>query len=323
MGVPGEGVNLMQQSAVQIEENDLARKVLWVHRKRRFRKRIVPWLFVLPILLINFLVVIGPSLSALYYSFTDWSGIGPAKFIGLDNFYQMLFVDPSFKRAFVNNLIWLGIFLTVPFALSLSAASLLSAVKKGSMFFRIVLFIPYVLPGVVVAQTWRFLMNPVHGIGAELANIGIRGFDVAFLGNPKTVMPAIAFVDNWQWWGFLMVIFLAAMQNIPKDLYEAARMDGADRWQEFWNVTFPGIRPTIVFMLLMCAIWSFLIFDYIWILTQGGPGGASEVLGTLVVKNAFFKYEAGYAAAIGLAMSFMAGILISIFVFLRRRGWEI
>jgi raffinose/stachyose/melibiose transport system permease protein len=136
-------------------------------------------------------------------------------------------------------------------------------------------------------------------------------------------MPTVAFVDNWHWWGFLMVLFLAAMQNIPHELYEAARIDGASRWQEFWHITLPGIRPTLTFMILMSAIWSFLVFDYIWILTQGGPAGASEVLGTLVVKNAFYRFEAGYAAAIGLTMSALAGVMISIFLVLRRRGWEI
>ena len=287
------------------------------------RKRAAGWLFLLPILLIHFVVIIGPSLSAFYYSLTDWSGVGAAKFVGLDNFYRLFFVDPSFKKAFSNNLLWLAIFLTVPFALSLGAASLLASIRRGAMFYRITLFIPYVLPGVVVAQVWRYLMNPLHGIGAQLTSLGIPGMDIAFLGNPKTVMPAVAFVDNWHWWGFLMVLFLAAMQNIPSDLYEAARIDGANPWQEFWNVTIPGIRPTLVFMLLMSAIWSFLVFDYIWILTQGGPAGASEVLGTLVIKNAFFRFEAGYGAAIGLTMSFLAGIMISIFLILRRRGWDI
>jgi raffinose/stachyose/melibiose transport system permease protein len=217
----------------------------------------------------------------------------------------------------------MAIFLTVPLALSLGVASLLAPVKRGGMFYRIALFIPYVLPGVVVAQTWRYLLNPVHGVGAQLAKIGLEGWDIAFLGNPKTVMPAVAFVDNWHWWGFLMVLFLAAMQNISQELYEAARIDGASRWQEFWNITLPGIRPTLTFMILMSAIWSFLVFDYIWILTQGGPAGASEVLGTLVVKNAFHRFEAGYAAAIGLTMSALAGVMISIFLLLRRRGWEI
>ena len=108
-----------------------------------------------------------------------------------------------------------------------------------------------------------------------------------------------------------MVLFLAAMQNIPPDLYEAARLDGASRWQEFRDITIPGIRPTLVFMMLMTTIWSFLTFDYIWILTQGGPAGASEVLSVLVYKNAFLKLEAGYAGAIGLTMGFFVGMVIA------------
>ena len=110
-----------------------------------------------------------------------------------------------------------------------------------------------------------------------------------------------------------MVLFLASMQNIPPDLYEAARLDGASRWQEFRDVTLPGIRPTLVFMILMTTIWSFLTFDYIWILTQGGPAGASEVLAVLVFKEAFRNFDAGYAAAIGLTMSFFVGCVIAIF----------
>ena len=133
-------------------------------------------------------------------------------------------------------------------------------------------------------------MNPDRGIRRRWPT-GVPGFDQAFLGDPDTVLPAIAFVDNWHWWGFLMVLFLAAMQNIPPDLYEAARLDGASRWQEFRDVTMPGIRPTLVFMILMTTIWSFLTFDYIWILTQGGPAGASEVLAVLVHKHAFRSFE--------------------------------
>ena len=121
----------------------------------------------------------------------------------------------------------------------------------------------------------------------------------------------------------LVVLFLAAMQNIPADLYESARLDGASRWQEFRDITIPGIRPTLVFMILMTAIWSFLTFDYIWILTQGGPAGASEVLSVLVFKQAFQAFRAGYASAIGLTMSILVGFIIGLFGILRRRGWEI
>ncbi len=286
------------------------------------RKKVVPWLFVLPILLINVAVVLGPALSAVYYAMTDWSGIGPAEWVGLANF-RAIAADPSFRRAFANNGVWLAMFLTVPIAMALAAASFLAPIKRGSLFFRMALFIPYVLPSVVSASLWRGLLSPDRGIPAALTDLGVPGFDKAFLGDPKTVLPAIGFVDNWHWWGFLMVLFLAAMQSIPRELYESARLDGAGRWQEFRDITLPGIRPTLVFMLLMTAIWSFLTFDYIWILTQGGPAGASEVLAVLVFKEAFRNFNAGYASALGLTLSFFVGIVISIFVVLRRRGWEI
>lgn len=291
--------------------------------RRLFGRKVVPWLFVLPILLIHLVVVIGPSLSAFYYALTDWSGVGVANFVGLENFRRLLFEDADYKRAFFNNILWLIFFLIVPISLALLAASLLAALQRSGMFVRTILFIPYVLPSVITASIWRNLMSPTQGIGAQLAQMGLSGLDQAYLGNPKTALWAVAFVDNWHWWGFLMVLFLAAMQNIPPELYEAARIDGASRWQEFRHITLPGIRPTLVFMLLMTVIWSFLVFDYIWILTKGGPAGVSEVLGTLVVKNAFNRFEAGYAAAIGLTMSFLAGIFVSLFALLRRRGWDI
>lgn len=286
------------------------------------RRRVVPWLFVLPILLIHAVVVIGPALSAFYYSMTDWGGIGAAEWIGLEN-YQELLSDRDFQRAFRNNLFWLAMFLTVPIVMALAAASFLAPIRRGALFFRMALFIPYVLPSVIIANLWSNLLSPSVGIPGLLTAWGIPGFDRAFLGTPSTVLPAIGFVDNWHWWGFLMVLFLAGMQNIPRDLYESARLDGAGRWHEFRDVTLPGIRPTLVFMILMTTIWSFLTFDYIWILTQGGPAKASEVLSILVFKEAFRNFNAGYAAAIGLTMSFFVGIVISIFILLRRRGWEI
>ena len=312
-----------QTGATTVPPGVLPQVRLHFWQTARFRRKMVPWLFVLPILLINVAVVAGPAIAAFYYAMTEWSGIGTAKFVGLDNFRTLFFHDPSFRHAFKNNLIWLCMFLTVPIAMALVAASLLAPIRRGALFFRMTLFLPYVLPSVITAAIWRTLMNPDRGLGAQFANWGIGGLDRAFLGDPQTVLPAIGFIDNWHWWGFLMVLFLAAMQNVPPDLYEAARLDGASRWQEFRDVTLPGIRPTLIFMLLMTSIWSFLTFDYIWILTQGGPAGASEVLSVLVQKNAFLRFEAGYAAAIGVTMSFFVGVVISIFLVLRKRGWEI
>ena len=300
----------------------VANPTLRFWQRATWRRRVVPWLFVLPILLINVAVVFGPAVASVYYSMTEWSGIGAAKWIGLDNF-RRLASDDSFFHAFRNNLLWLAMFLTVPVAMGLVAASLLMAIRRGAMFYRLSLFLPYVFPSVIVASIWRSLLNPDRGIGATLSDWGIGGFDRAFLGDTDTVLPTIAFVDNWHFWGFLMVLFLASMQNIPADLYEAARLDGASKWQEFRDITIPGIRPTLVFMILMTSIWSFLTFDYIWVLTQGGPAGASEVLSVLVFKNAFMNLEAGYASAIGLSMSLFVGVVIGIFILLRKRGWDI
>ena len=292
-------------------------------RRRAWRKTIMPWLFIAPILLLHLTVVIGPSLAAFYYSLTDWSGIGAAKFIGLDNFRTLIFEDMAYRSALGNNLTWLVFFMTIPFVLALATAYLLAQVVRGSMFFRAMLFLPYTLPSVISAAIWRNLLSPRVGVGAQLEQFGLPGLDFAWFGNPETALFSIAFVDNWHFWGFLMVLFLAAMQSISPDLYDAAKIDGANRWREFLHVTLPGIRPTLVFMLMMVGIWSFLSFEYIWILTQGGPAGSSEVLAVLVYKQAFNRFEAGYAAAIGLSMSFFAGLVIGLFVLLRRLGWEI
>ena len=302
-----------------VDEVETARK-----KKRRYflRRHLVSWLFVLPILLIHLLVIVGPSLSAVYFSLTEWSGVGEAKFIGLKNYNDILHSSDYFS-SFSHNLIWLLFFLTVPIAIALFAASFLSTIKKGGMFFRASLFVPYILPSVVTASIWSFLMSPTQGIGAQLANIGIKGFDVAYLGRTDTALLSVAFVDNWHWWGFLMVLFLTAMQSVPAELYDVAKIDGANRWQEFRHVTLPGIRPTLVFMLIMTGIWSFLAFDYVWILTQGGPAGASSLLSILVLKAGIYQFEAGYASAIGLTMSFFAGIIVLAYIILQRRGWEI
>jgi raffinose/stachyose/melibiose transport system permease protein len=291
-------------------------------RKNFFRKKIVPWLFVAPILFIYSIVIIGPSLSAFYYSMTDWNGVGKATFIGLENFKNIL-TDDSYLHAFQNNLVWLIYFLTIPVAMALFAASFLAPIRKGGLFVRGALFIPYILPSVIVSNIWKNLLHIDTGLPGIFAQIGLPALNQAYFGQTGTALLSAAFVDSWHWWGFLMVLFLTAMQSVPAELYDAARIDGANRWQEFINITVPGIRPTLVFMLIMTGIWSFLAFDYVWITTQGGPAGASELLSVLVFKNAFTRFAAGYGAAIGLTMSFFAGIIISIYIFLRRRGWEI
>lgn len=288
-----------------------------------FRGAILPWLFILPILLVHLVIVIIPSVVGLYYSLTDWSGIGEATFIGLENFYELFTDDLNFRLALQHNLLWMVFFLTVPFAMALLIANIVTQVRRGMMIWRTVFFLPYILPSVVGAHIWRYILHPRFGIGAQLTKIGVPGMDIAWLGNTKTALWAIMIASNWVYWGFLMTLFLSAMQAISPDLFDAAKIDGANRWQEFRHVTLPGIRPTLIFMLVMSAIWSFKGFDYAWILTQGGPGGASELLATYIYKQAFKRFEMGYATAIGLTVTVISGMVVWLFAFLRRRGWEI
>ncbi|NPV52365.1 MAG: sugar ABC transporter permease [Firmicutes bacterium] len=281
------------------------------------------WLFLLPALSVNVLVILGPSIATVVLAFMDWNGLATPKFIGVSNFASLL-KDEVFWSAIYNNARWTLIFLTVPVIMGLIAANLMFMVKRGATVYRTTYFIPVVVATAVSARIWQqSIFHPIAGVAAWLANHGLPFMSADFLGNPKIALYSIAFVDNWHWWGFLAVVFLVAMQQIDPILYQAARVEGANRWQQFRYISFPLIRPTLVFMLLMTIIWSFLVFDFIYILTRGGPGYSTEVLATLTYKRAFYTFQAGQASAVGLTMSLIGGIAIAFYIYLQRKGWEI
>lgn len=293
-----------------------------ITKSSRFLNAMGRWIFILPVLLINLVVVVIPSIVGLGAGFTDWSGYGAPNFVGLANF-QRLFTDDVFFKSLQNNLLWTAMFLTAPIAVGLLGAYLLSSIRHGQMIFRIAYFIPYVIASVVNTQIWRQLLHPRVGIGAWLAEHGITILDFPIFGTRSTALFAVAFVDAWHFWGFLVVIYLAAMSAVDTELYEVARLDGATRLQQFRFVTLPSIRPTLVFTILMIIIWSSTTFDYVYMLTSGGPANASEVMSTYLYVNAFSRFDAGYAASVGMMMSLWVGIAVAGFVYLRRRGWEI
>lgn len=269
----------------------------------------------LPLAVVNVLVILAPGVLSVYYSFTDWSGIGGANFIGLANYVRM-FHDDAFAGAFLHNVYWTIFFLVVPMSMGLFGAFLLSRMRRFVTLFRVVYFIPYIVASVVSASIWQSLLSPDHGLGKLIG--------VNFFGNGRTALPSVAVVNTWSWWGFLVVVFLAAMQGVNPSLYEAASLDGANSWNQFMHVTLPAIRPTLMFLGLMTIIWSFLVFDWIFILTQGGPAGATEVLSTLQYRDAFSNQEAGYAAAIGVVLALISLVVVMSYQFLRRRrGWDI
>lgn len=280
------------------------------------------WAFILPVLLLNLIVVVLPSIAGLAVAFTDWTGYNVPGFIGLQNF-QRLFEDKVFFLALKNNLVWTAMFLTAPIAFGLMGAYILSTIKRGQMFFRVAYFIPYVIASVVNSQMWRQLLHPRVGIGPLLAEHGITFLDFPIFGTRETALFGVAFVDAWHFWGFLVVIYLSAMSAVDVELYEVARLDGATRFQQFRYVTLPSIRPTLVFTILMIIIWSSTTFDYVYMLTSGGPANASELMSTYLYQNAFSRFDAGYAATIGMMMTFWVALAVAGFVYLRKRGWEI
>ena len=289
----------------------------------RRRRALIAWAFMAPLLIVNLLVIVGPACQSVYYAFTNWSGIGGAKFIGVQNFTTM-FTSGAFWDAMLHNVLWTAFFLVVPMAMGLAGAFMLSRIRRFQVLFRVIYFIPYVLATIISAVVWENLLSPTGGIGVGLSHVGFSGLaNVNFLGDTHLALPTVAFVNNWQWWGFLVVMFLAAMTGTDPALYEAARIDGASAWTEFRRITIPSIRPTLLFLALMTIIWSFLIFDYIYIMTQGGPADATQVVGTLLYQEAFQDQAAGYASAMGLTLGFISICVVVVYTRLRRRGWNV
>lgn len=269
--------------------------------------------FLLPALAINAVIVLIPALLTVAMAFVEWDGVSMPTFVGLDNF-RSIFADPVFCSALLNNIKWTLIFLTLPIAIGLVAGSLLLVVKRGRTFFQVVYFLPVIIATVVIARVWQgMIYNPESGLVGWLKAYGFALSDP--LAVPPTALYAVALVDLWHWWGFLAVIFFAALRQVDMTQIEAAMLDGANYLQLMRYVLIPAIRPTITLMMIMTIIWSFLVFDFVYILTQGGPAYSSEVLSTLSYRYAFYSYAMGPAAAVALVTSFFG--LVATFFYVR------
>jgi raffinose/stachyose/melibiose transport system permease protein len=266
--------------------------------------------FLLPALVINVVIILIPALLTIAMAFVEWDGVSIPTFVGLDNF-RTIFADPVFFSALLNNIKWTLIFLTVPIAIGLVAGSLLLVVRRGRTFFQIVYFLPVIIATVVIARVWQgMIYNPESGLVGWLKLYGFVLSDPLAL--PPIALYAVASVDLWHWWGFLAVIFFAALRQVDMAQIDAAMLDGANFLQLMRYVLLPAIRPTITLMMIMTVIWSFLVFDFVYVLTQGGPAYSSEVLSTLSYRYAFYNYTIGPAAAVALVISFF-GLIATVF----------
>lgn len=269
-------------------------------------------LYILPTMIINVVIILIPALLTMALAFFRWDGITAPVFIGLENFRE-LWTDRVFWTALGNNIIWTAIFLVVPVAIGLVAAAMLLVVRRGRMFFQVVYFLPMVIATAILARIWQgMIYSPVSGVNGMLQRMGFPTLDP--LTQPSTALYGIATVDLWHWWGFLCVIFFAALRQVPQEQIEAARIEGASFWQTIRYVLLPAIRPTITLMMIMTVIWSFLVFDFVYILTQGGPAFSSEVLSTLAYRSAFYDLAVGKAAAVAIVISLFGLIATAFYI---------
>ena len=240
--------------------------------------------------------LMAPVLSSLVLSFSQWDLIGEIHWVGIDNYLTAL-ADPAVLGALRNTLTFILGYLPSVVIIALGLALLLNRRIRGRVVFRAIYFVPVVTSWVAVSLIWKWLLNPQYGlINFALGAIGIKG--PGWLFDPAWAMTGVILTSVWKDIGFVTVIYLAGLQDIPEPLYEAAALDGATPWQRFWAITFPMLAPTTFFVTTISLISSFQVFDQVWIMTQGGPAGATSVMVELIYKNAFSYYRMGYASAI-------------------------
>ncbi|MGI5193234.1 carbohydrate ABC transporter permease [Streptomyces sp. CA-288835] len=267
-----------------------------------------PWWFALPALLLFAFVVLVPSARGVHYAFTDWDGLDPSfSFVGLDNFSAML-DDPDATAA-----IWHTLLIAVAITVIQNGVGLLlalgvnSAIKSRNLL-RVFLFAPAVITPIVTAYLWRNLLGPDGAVNSLLGAIGLDGLGQDWLGSPRLALWSVIGVIVWQYAGYSMVIFLAGLQSVPKEIHEAASIDGAGPVRRFWSVTRPLLAPAFTINLMLSIIGGLKLFDQVYALTGGGPGHATDTISTLIYKDAFTLGEFGYSIALAVVLTIIVAV---------------
>lgn len=279
----------------------------------------VAWLFMTPGLILLALFVFWPIIYSVPLALTNYSVIGKTEFVGLDNFVKAL-QDKSFITSLLNSLLYV---IVVPFIqiISILMAILVNSNVKGIKLFRTAYYIPVVTSMVAVALIWGWLLNQNGVINYVLSNVGLMKEPITWLSNKDTALWTLMFITMWKGLGYYMMIYLAGLQSIPKDLTEAAMIDGANRAQTIRKITIPLLRPYVFFCTLISLMAAIRVFDEVFILTMGGPGDATLTSSLYIYQQGFQQFNFGYSSALGLIVSVMIGALsIVIFRFNRKGG---
>lgn len=279
-------------------------------RSRRQGASWEPWAYLAPAIIVFTLFVALPVAGAAYLSLTAWNGVSlsTAKFIGLQNYIDA-FSEPRFWNAFRNNLVLIPYFVILPTILGLIPAALVHQMDiRGSRWFQAGIFLPYIMPGVLIGVVWRWMLNPVFGpVNSVLKDLGFR--PPTWLADFTWALPTIGFIGAWAAYGFCYVVFVAGIQKIPTDLYDAARLDGANAWQEFRGVTLPGLHREIAVVLSVNLINALRAYDVVKATTDGGPGESTSVLALYMMNSAFGANQAGYGIAIAIFLAVITLVL--------------
>ncbi|WP_277207441.1 carbohydrate ABC transporter permease [Isoptericola croceus] len=272
-------------------------------RAARRREGRAGFSMVAPALILLLLFLVIPVLLAFGLSFTNARLISPnpPRFVGLDNFVRAFTADPVFVRSMINTFVFAAVIVPVQAGLGLFLAVLVNQKIRGVTAFRVIFFIPVVTSIVVVSILWRFMYQSDGLINSMIDTITFGAWQgMAWLNDPSTALGAIIVLSIWQAVGFHMLIWLSGLQTIPEELYEAARMDGASARQQFANVTWPGLRSTMVFVLVTITIAALGLFVQIDVMTQGGPVNSTSTLVYHAVRKGYRELETGYGATISL-----------------------
>ncbi|WP_052427551.1 carbohydrate ABC transporter permease [Neobacillus niacini] len=306
-----------------MESNVQTEKVLptkGIKRRKKFigSESFYGYLFVSPMVIGFLLIMFFPLVYSIYMSLTDWQLLGDPNFIGTEN-YQRLVNDPDFWVVLKNTLIFAAGLVPINILIALMLALLLQRNLPGIGFFRTAIFIPVMTSIVVWSIIWKYMFGTEEGfINQVLAAIGIDG--PAWLYDPDLALGAVIVVSALKNVGLNMVLFLAALQQVDKNLYEASYLDGANKVKQFWHVTLPMITPTVFLTLILTVIGSMKVFGQIYVMTNGGPGNHTKVLVYYIWENAFKLFDFGYASAIALVL-FVIILFFTIIQWSARKRW--
>lgn len=281
-----------------------------LYKKYKIQKKLAPYLFILPNTIIFLIFVIVPSIYGIIYSFTDFDGLSKPNFVGLGNYINIL-SNPDFWSVFERTLIYVILVVPLIYLFSLLIAMLLSKEFKFKGLFRAVIYWPSMISFIIIGLTWKWIFSESGGI-LNYILVLLKLHPVEWFTNPINANITIILATLWSRIGFYMVIFIAGLKNIPKNYYEAASIDGANKFQMFRNITLPLLKPTSFLVIILAMIEAFKAYPLVLSLTDGGPGNATTYIVQYIYQFGFQKSELGYASAMSVILFLILGILIII-----------